>query len=111
MTPSCRNWKRSFVNVGFFSITMKTELGTTVILNYRFEQEFIYESRCFPHVVNLACQAVLGALTNLDYAREPQTNEEQTSFLEAVEKDPIATLRALIRTVSGDAGLVPQSCL
>ncbi|KIJ97832.1 hypothetical protein K443DRAFT_104953, partial [Laccaria amethystina LaAM-08-1] len=54
---------------------------------------------CFPHVVNLACQAVLGALTNLDYAREPRTNEEQTSFLEAVEKDPIATLRALIRTI------------
>ncbi|KAF8149814.1 hypothetical protein B0H34DRAFT_633403, partial [Crassisporium funariophilum] len=62
-------------------------------------KRLINRRRCFPHVVNLACQAILGALTNVDYAREPRTPEEQVSFLEAVDKDPIATLRALIRVI------------
>lgn len=85
--------------MGFFLIGLKTESGT-MTLNSKFLNEIITSCRCFPHVVNLACQAVLAALTNLDYAREPQTSEEQISFLEAVDKDPIATLRALIRVVS-----------
>lgn len=55
--------------------------------------------RCFPHVVNLACKAILAALTDLNYAREPTTAEEQVSFLDAVDKDPIATIRALIRVI------------
>jgi hypothetical protein len=59
----------------------------------------ITQFRWFPHVVNLACQAVLAALTNLDYAREPITTEEQVTFLDAVDKDPVATVRALIRVV------------
>ena len=71
-------------------------------LNSKMSNKIITSCRCFPHVVNLACQAVLAALTNLDYAREPQTSEEQISFLEAVDKDPIATLRALIRVVSSN---------
>lgn len=59
-----------------------------------------YGIRCFPHIVNLACKAVLSALTNLDYAAEPSTDAEYTYSLEAIENDPIATLRALIRVVS-----------
>ena len=46
------------------------------------------------------CKAVLKALTNLDYAREPANPHEQRSFLDAVAGDPIATIRALIRVVS-----------
>lgn len=59
---------------------------------------FSFQS-CFPHIVNLACKAVLRALTNLDYAREPVNLQEQRSFLDVVDGDPIATIRALIRVV------------
>jgi len=46
------------------------------------------------------CKAILKALTNLDYAREPVDPQEQRSFLDVVDGDPIATIRALIRVVS-----------
>jgi len=85
--------------MGFFLIVWKTESGI-ITLNSKMSNKIITSCRCFPHIVNLACQAVLAALTNLDYAREPQTSEEQTSFLEAVDKDPIVMLRALIHVVS-----------
>jgi len=41
----------------------------------------------------------LKALTNLDYAREPVNPQEQRSFLDVVDGDPIATIQALIRVV------------
>jgi hypothetical protein len=41
----------------------------------------------------------LKALTNVDYAREPVNPQEQRSFLDVVDGDPIATIRALIRVV------------
>jgi len=85
--------------VGFFLIVQKTESGI-ITLNSKMSNKIITSCRCFPHVVNLACQVVLAALTNLDYAREPQTSEEQISFLEAVDKDLIAMLHALICVVS-----------
>jgi len=55
-------------------------------------------------VVNLACKAILAAITNLDYAEE---NAEEyipgevpvTGVLEQLNKDPIATLRSLINAV------------
>lgn len=50
-------------------------------------------------IINLACKAILGALTDLNYAKEPLTAEEQTSFLDAMDKDPIATIRTLIHVV------------
>ncbi|TFK17887.1 hypothetical protein FA15DRAFT_604244, partial [Coprinopsis marcescibilis] len=56
-------------------------------------------SRCFPHIVNLACKAVLAAITNLDLAREPSNEHEHRSFLDAVDRDPIATLHAFVRSV------------
>jgi len=55
--------------------------------------------RCFPHIVNLACKAVLSAITNLDYANDVEGEEEQPSSFDAVDGDPIATLRSLIRAV------------
>lgn len=62
--------------------------------------------RCFPHVVNLACKAVLSTITNLDYAAEnandyvPEPVEtEPDTFIDAVFRDPIATVRSLVRGV------------
>jgi hypothetical protein len=64
----------------------------------------VLDSRCFPHIVNLACQAVLSAITNLDYAKEdaddyiPSTGD----MMDNLERDPIATVRSLIRAVCAD---------
>lgn len=58
-----------------------------------------YVVRCFLHIVNLACKAVISAMSNINYAHEPLTEDEHESFLEAVKGDPIATLRAAIRVV------------
>ena len=65
-------------------------------------------SSCFPHVVNLACKAVIEALTHVEYSA-PDAQEyipppnpngaSPVSFLEALHRDPIATLRSLIRAV------------
>ena len=63
--------------------------------------------RCFPHIVNLACKAVLGAITELKYAKDdavdfapdPDTPAPAT-FEEVLKRDPVATTRSLIRGVS-----------
>lgn len=66
--------------------------------------------RCFPHIVNLACKAVLSAITNLDYAMEnapdfdPDLHDDPEQFdpdgwRDQVKRDPIAALRTLIRLV------------
>ena len=51
--------------------------------------------RCFPHIVNLACKAILSAVTNMDFAAD---NAEDYLF-EGTSSDPIATLRTLVRVV------------
>lgn len=53
----------------------------------------------FPHIVNLACKAVISHFSDLEYAQEPQNGEEHMLSLDAVPGDAIATLRALIRAV------------
>jgi hypothetical protein len=62
----------------------------------------IYETviRCFPHIVNLACKAVLGMLTTLEYINETQEDYDPTS---AFGRDCIATIRSLISTVCSEA--------
>ncbi|KAJ7701897.1 ribonuclease H-like domain-containing protein, partial [Mycena rosella] len=45
--------------------------------------------RCFPHIVNLACKAVLGAITNMKFAAP-----EATDF-----RDPVATVRTTVRVI------------
>ena len=61
--------------------------------------------RCFPHVVNLACKAILKAITDMDFATE-NANEfvpdgpSATTFVDAIDRDPIATIRSVIRAVS-----------
>lgn len=44
--------------------------------------------RCFPHVVNLACKAVLTAITNMDFAADDAEDCNPNS----TATDPIATL-------------------
>lgn len=45
--------------------------------------------RCFPHVINLACQAVLTAVTNMDFASDSAPDFDlQTE----VQCDPIAMI-------------------
>ncbi|KAJ6556030.1 ribonuclease H-like domain-containing protein, partial [Mycena capillaripes] len=60
--------------------------------------------RCFPHIVNLACKAVLSAITDMDFAAseaadfEPAAGEPGT-FLAAIDRDPIATVRTTVRVI------------
>lgn len=62
-------------------------------------------SSCFPHVINLACKAVLGAVTDLKHASPnapdfvPAGASAQT-FMDAIDRDPISTVRTLVRVVS-----------
>ena len=60
--------------------------------------------RCFPHIVNLGCKAVLNSITDLDYAAEDveeYISEDNYSHgvLPHLKKDPVATLRSLINAV------------
>ncbi|KAJ7580032.1 hypothetical protein C8J56DRAFT_795274, partial [Mycena floridula] len=50
--------------------------------------------RCFPHVVNLACKAVLAAITNMDFVAD-----DARDFEPGVTRDPIATVQAVVRVV------------
>jgi hypothetical protein len=66
-----------------------------------FVERFILYTRCFPHVVNLACKAVLAAITNMDFARLDlpnfvPDNTAAFSLYDAINKDPIATSRTLV---------------
>ena len=63
--------------------------------------------RCFPHIVNLACHAVLEAVTKLKYTAENAedyvpNNEDPVpaTFEEALKHDPLATTCSLIQGVS-----------
>ncbi|KAJ7937493.1 hypothetical protein B0H13DRAFT_2418605 [Mycena leptocephala] len=44
--------------------------------------------RCFPPIVNLACKAVLGAITDMDFA-----------VVHAIARDPVATVRTTVRVI------------
>jgi hypothetical protein len=59
----------------------------------------LFAYRCFPHIVNLACKAVLAAITNLDYVAETAEDFYPSNFLEGLDRDPIATVRSLICAV------------
>lgn len=64
----------------------------------------IYD-RCFPHIVNLAVQAVLNSITNMEYANE----DADLVFPQwSPTRDVIALLRALINKVC-DAFIYKQN--
>jgi hypothetical protein len=53
---------------------------------------------CFPHIVNLACKAVLNAITNLKYVDD--TVEDYEEYEPSVfGRDCIATVRSLVNAV------------
>ncbi len=63
-------------------------------IRYTFMLSFIINTyevfiRCFPHIVNLACKAVLGVLTELKYIDETQEGYEEYN-INAVSRDCIA---------------------
>ena len=47
--------------------------------------------------MNLACKAVLSAITSANFAAG--TGEREDNFFEYLDKDPIATLRKLVNAV------------
>ncbi|KAL4262028.1 Zinc finger BED domain-containing [Pleurotus pulmonarius] len=53
--------------------------------------------RCFPHVVNLACKAVIQGITNMDLANSDISEFDHVDHAEHTHRDLIATLRAFIR--------------
>ena len=62
---------------------------------------------CFPHIMNLACKAVLGAITNMDFAHQDSdvavvTHDHTPAdcFDEAIAKGPVAVIRTVIRIIS-----------
>jgi len=64
-------------------------------------------SRCFPHIVNLSCKAVLSAITSMEYAADNAPNyvphgiapHRSATFLDSISHDPIAMVRTLVRVV------------
>jgi hypothetical protein len=52
--------------------------------------------RCFPHVVNRACQAVLAALTNMDLMADTAKDLDPDDIV--AERDLIALVRTTVRT-------------
>jgi hypothetical protein len=57
---------------------------------------------CFPHVVNLACKAILSAISKLDaYVDfDDDTADDNSTFMETLKQDPIAAIRILIKAAS-----------
>jgi hypothetical protein len=58
-----------------------------VILSFTTYKNFI---RCFPHIVNLACKAVLGVLTELKYIDETQEDYEEYDPQNIFQRDLVA---------------------
>ncbi|KIM34693.1 hypothetical protein M413DRAFT_75735, partial [Hebeloma cylindrosporum] len=57
--------------------------------------------RCFPHIVNLACKAILAAISSLDFDpfSEDEEDDEGRTFIDKLTEDPIARLRVLVRVI------------
>jgi hypothetical protein len=59
----------------------------------------LFFSSCFPHIVNLACKAVISAITDLKYIDD--TIEGYKDYEPGVfSRDCIAIIRSLVNTVS-----------
>lgn len=73
---------------------------------FYFQSRYINQiiTRCFPHVVNLACKAVLSAITKTDFT---MTGNEDGNLFEDLDKDPVATLRKLVNAVRNSCFLIP----
>ena len=91
----------------FSFITSSIEFGTINVLAWTYYFSDFLPS-CFLHIVNLACKALLAAVTDLKYATtnaadHPSDNSTThlTAFADIIKhQDPIAMARWLICTVS-----------
>jgi hypothetical protein len=59
----------------------------------------VFFARCFPHIVNLACKAVLAVLTNVVYLDDSQPGYMEYDASVPYDRDVIATIRSFISTV------------
>ncbi|KAI5896313.1 uncharacterized protein SCHCODRAFT_01093448 [Schizophyllum commune H4-8] len=75
----------------FDGVTRRIRYVSEVLLLPPFSSVY----RCFPHVVNLACKAVLAAITDLDFARPNAGPFVPT----ATHRDAIAIVRTAIRAI------------
>ena len=55
---------------------------------------------CFPHIVNLACKAVLEAITNLEYVDETVEGYEDYEPGVFAGRDTIALVRSLVNALN-----------
>lgn len=55
---------------------------------------------CFPHIVNLACKAVLAAITDLTYIDDTIEDYSDYDPSSTYTKDCIATARSLVNAVT-----------
>jgi len=102
---SWRRWANFWRLVILSLMLWNDELGALTIIIWWWLRSYV-SWRCFPHVVNLACKAVLSAITRIEYAAENAGDyvpivigPRSTTFAEAITRDPIATLRSLVRGV------------
>ncbi|KAK0184240.1 ribonuclease H-like domain-containing protein [Armillaria mellea] len=62
---------------------------------------------CFAHIVNLACKAVLTAITNIDYAHDDANFVLQPgqpiNFMATYRCDPIATAHSIVWLIRGSS--------
>jgi hypothetical protein len=64
-------------------------------------------SRCFPHIVNICCQHITAEFTDAKLVEgdghfdvtAPHSDPELQTFDEAVQRDPIALGRVVVRTI------------
>ncbi|KAF7333764.1 HAT family dimerization domain-containing protein [Mycena venus] len=83
-----------------FMIFLERELTRRGISFRRSERRI----RCFPHIVNLACKAVLSAIINTEFAAPEASDfvplaDEATTSVDAIKRDPVATIRSTVRVI------------
>jgi hypothetical protein len=82
--------------IKFSCLEQRIRLENWICLQYLF---LIYLFRCFPHIVNLACKAVIVAITSLKYIDD--TVEGYEDYEPGVySRDCIAIVRSLVNSVS-----------
>lgn len=98
---SCSGSKQSSDGVGSVFLERSGAFGEDHFVSIRLADQLV---RCFPHVVHLACKAILKAITDVQYAENDAANFEPhgdsaNTFMDAIQRDPIATLRTVVRQV------------
>jgi hypothetical protein len=72
-----------------------------VLLDVIAHVDVLVKFSCFPHVVNLACKAILSAISKLDYGSvDFDDTPDNGTFMDTITQDPIAAIRVLIKTAS-----------